>query len=227
MPQKNGPKEPAESTENREYKPNPVESSRTEESKVVPSSHSSGDEERHTKKAKPKWTDVAVAFFTVCLVGVAIWQGHIFSDQLKEMHSGGTDTHDLALAAKSQADASKAQAESKKAQVEKMSESLRKTDDLIAETKVQADSTKTLAENSKTSTQLAERAWVGVQTHVLTSVSVGFPRTAPPAGAKPSSSHRNISFTVEKKRSIRPRPLGLPGIEKTSRIFRSALTCSK
>ena len=32
-------------------------------------------------------------------------------------------------------------------------------------------------------------------------VSVGFPRTPPPGGAYPSSSQRNISFTVEKNRS--------------------------
>ena len=41
-------------------------------------------------------------------------------------------------------------------------------------------------------------------------LSVGLPRTLPPAGAYPSSSHSNISSTVEKNRSIRPRAAGLP-----------------
>jgi hypothetical protein len=36
-----------------------------------------------------------------------------------------------------------------------------------------------------------------------------------------------LSEIVEKNRSIRPRPLAIPGVENTSRIFKSAATCSR
>jgi hypothetical protein len=123
-------------------------------------------EEHHpASEDKPKWTDIAIAFFTVCLVAVAYWQGHIFDKQWNEMHSGGVDTHELALAAKAQADEAKAQ-------VEKLTESLTKTEKLIGATKALADDTKTLADNTlrqANATQaIAEqsitegRPWIGI-----------------------------------------------------------------
>jgi hypothetical protein len=51
-----------------------------------------------------KWTDIAIVILTAGIVGVSALQWH-------EMHSGSADTHDLAVAAKAQADASKAQAD--------------------------------------------------------------------------------------------------------------------
>jgi hypothetical protein len=172
MPQEKGTEEPATSTQNKPDRPEFGKAPGPNETQVVPSSRPADHEQHRTENNGPKWTDIVMALFTVCLVGVAIWQGFVFSRQLEEMHSGGVDTHALAEAAKSQADASKAQADSTKAQVDKMGESLQKTDALIAEAKVQADSTKTLAENTKMSTQLAERAWVGVQTVVLSTYQV-------------------------------------------------------
>jgi hypothetical protein len=51
-----------------------------------------------------KWTDVAIVILTIGIVIVSGLQWH-------EMHSGSADTHDLAMAAKAQADAAKAQAD--------------------------------------------------------------------------------------------------------------------
>jgi hypothetical protein len=145
MPEQYASTEPAKQIKSQ---PNPIEPIRTDEAQVVPSSHSTGEEHDKAKKDKPKWTDVAVAFFTVCLVGVAIWQGHIFNKQLGEMHTGGEDTHALAIAADAQAKAAKAQADEAKTQVEKMTEALGKTDKLINEATTQAVATNRLAEQA-------------------------------------------------------------------------------
>lgn len=133
----------------------------------------------------PKWTDIAVAFFTVCLVGVAIWQGIIFRGQWQEMHSGGMDTHDLAVAAQIQAGAARAQADEAKAQVDELGESLKKTDALIEQATAQTKATQALAQNSKAnldvtrdSEHLAERAWIGVQTEMLSTYTAGKPIAA-------------------------------------------------
>lgn len=120
----------------------------------------------------PNWTDKTVAFFTCLLFVTAVIQGFIFYEQWREMHAGGTDTHDLALAAKAQADEAKAQ-------VNKLEESLKKTDALISEAKVQANASREEAdETNKLAIQAtrsanyaqqaiktavdAERPWVGV-----------------------------------------------------------------
>jgi len=87
---------------------------------------------------RPKWTDVAIVILTVGIVFLATMQWW-------EMHSGGVDTHDLAVAAGKQADAAKALAEQAKAQTDKMRESLGKTDDLIRQAAAQATATNELA----------------------------------------------------------------------------------
>jgi hypothetical protein len=69
----------------------------------------------------PKWTDIAIVLLTCVIAGAAIFQW-------REMHTGATDTHDLAVAAKTQAEAAKAQADA---------------------TKIQAENTKTIAESAK------------------------------------------------------------------------------
>jgi hypothetical protein len=165
MPEQDTSKEPAEQVQNQ---PKPIEPLRTDEAPVVPSPHTSDEEREKTKEDKPKWTDKAMAFFTVCLVGVAIWQGHIFNKQLGEMHTGGEDTHALAVSADSQAKAALAQ-------VQKMVESLGKTDALIKEATAQATATNALAKQAQRSADYAqeaikttvesERPWVGVSAY--------------------------------------------------------------
>jgi hypothetical protein len=138
MPEQDGSKGPTEQIQNQSVPTKPI---RTDEAEVVPSAHSAHKENNHAKDHKPKWTDRTMAFFTVFLFLAAVIQAVIFFKQWQEMHTGGTDTHDLALAAKSQADETKAQ-------VEKMNEGLTKTDKLIAEATAQATSTKILADDT-------------------------------------------------------------------------------
>jgi hypothetical protein len=82
----------------------------------------------------PKWTDMAIVFLTVGIVVVSVLQWH-------EMHTGSTDTHDLALAAKAQAEASKAQAEA-------AARAATDTHELALQAKNQADRTKDIADRT-------------------------------------------------------------------------------
>jgi len=157
-----------------EDKPVPTEPISSDQAKVLPGSYLLDDTFGRSNGDKPKWTDIAMAFFTICLVIVSIIQGHIFYKQWQEMHSGGVDTHDLAVAAKSQADAAIAQANEAKEQVGKMAESLTKTDALIKEATAQAIATNNLALQAQRAADYAqqaiktsvesERPWVGVST---------------------------------------------------------------
>jgi hypothetical protein len=75
-----------------------------------------------------------------------------------EIHSGSSDTHALAVAAKTQAEQSQAQ-------TTKMKESLEKTDNLISRVAEQAKSSNTLASQAKRSTDIAAssmRPWLGM-----------------------------------------------------------------
>ena len=146
MPEQYASKEPAKQIESQ---PKPIEPIRTDEAPVVPKPHSTDEIHNKTKEDKPKWTDKTVAFFTLCLVAVAVWQGIIFRRQWQEMHSGGVDTKALADAAKAQADAAKAQADEAKEQVGKMAEALTKTDSLIKEATAQAIATKGIAASTQ------------------------------------------------------------------------------
>ncbi|WP_433964253.1 hypothetical protein [Tunturiibacter gelidiferens] len=162
-------------TEQIQNQSDPTKPIRAYEAEVVPSSHSSYEEQNKTKEDQPKWTDKAVAFFTICLVGVAIWQAVIFNRQWEEMHTGGEDTKALATAADTQAKAAKAQADEAKEQVGKMVESLAKTDALIRQATAQATATNRLAVQAQRSADYAkqavdnsiesERPWVGVSSY--------------------------------------------------------------
>jgi hypothetical protein len=151
MPEQYASKEPAEQVQNQ---PKPIEPIVTDEAPVVPNAHSAHEEWNKTKEDKPKWTDKTVALFTLCLFLVAIVQGYIFYKQWQEMHSGGDDTHNLALAAKAQADEAKEQ-------VTKMAESLTKTDTLIKEATAQAVATNSLAVQAQRTFEAANRPYVG------------------------------------------------------------------
>jgi hypothetical protein len=180
MPEQNPAQEPAKPVKDQSE---PIPSTSTKQTQVVPTAHSSNEKENKAGRDNPKWTDVAVAFFTVCLVAVAIWQGHIFNKQWEEMHSGGTDTHALAEAAEAQADAAKAQADETKAQVDKLTESLKKTDVLIKEATAQANATNLLAVQAQRSADYAQQAiktsveadrpWVGMSTFNVTNFVEG------------------------------------------------------
>lgn len=78
-----------------------------------------------------------MAIFTLVLVLVGIGTYFILKNQLKEMHEGGTDTHDLAVAAGKQAT---------------------QTEELAKRMKDQADQTKTIAEQAVVQAQAAQSA---------------------------------------------------------------------
>lgn len=80
-------------------------------------------------REKPKWTDRAIAFLTIGIVALAYMQW-------QEMHSGGSDTHDLAVAAGQQA---------------------KRMKELAEKMKVQADNTFTLGKAAQEANSIAER----------------------------------------------------------------------
>ena len=98
---------------------------------------------------------VWMAVFTVILAMLSLGTLFILKNQLGEMHSGGIDTHDLAIAAGKQADAAKAQSEESKLQVDKMQKSLEKTDALIEQATVQAQASKASAKAAETQSRQA------------------------------------------------------------------------
>src|SRR5260370_20825473 len=102
-----------------------------------------------------KWTDIAIVILTAGIVLAAVVQTVIFNKQWKEMHDSGTDTHDLAVAAKAQADAAKAQAD--------------RTKDLADRALVQTRVIRALVDQADRANDIAlgameanERAWVSV-----------------------------------------------------------------
>jgi hypothetical protein len=134
-------------------------------------------EQRRTKKEKESSADRAarvtasatkwMAFFTFVLAATSVGTVWILRNQLTEMHKGGIDTHDLAVAAGKQADAAKAQSEQAKAQTKKMAESLRKTDALIRIASEQAVATTKLVEAAKQQADTASaglRPWIRITT---------------------------------------------------------------
>jgi len=85
-------------------------------------------------------------------------QTAIFKKQWQEMRSGGTDTHDLAIQSRHQADVAKAQAEQAQVQTEKMAESLAKTDGLLKTAIAQAKATNELAVQTTRAADLAQQS---------------------------------------------------------------------
>jgi hypothetical protein len=101
-------------------------------------------------KNDTKSTDWLIVFLTAVIAGTSYLQW-------KEIRSGSSDTHDLAVAAKTQADAAKSQSEQAKAQTDKMAESLKKTDDLIKQATEQAKAINRMADAAKTQAGISQR----------------------------------------------------------------------
>jgi hypothetical protein len=101
------------------------------------------EEETPTDKAgrRTATATVLMAFFTLVLVVVGIGTYLILKNQLREMHEGGVDTHELAVAAKAGADAAGKQADAAGKQVTS-------THDLAVAAKNQADAAKTQSDNA-------------------------------------------------------------------------------
>jgi hypothetical protein len=209
--------------------PGPVTPGGSHEIELVTASHPTDAVE--TNSDKPKWTDKTVAFFTLALFLAALIQGYIFYKQWQEMHSGGADTHDLAVAAKAQAEASDTQAKEATAQVDKLVESLKKTDALIAEATTQANATSqqavatnVLAKQAQRSADYAqqaiktsveaERPWIGVGNFAVSNflegqtakITVNFVNS----GKRPASASAFYNAQVVKDLPMYPSFTGIP-----------------
>jgi len=123
----------------------------------------------HSSSSVPRWDRTKRVVDLLSGIAVIATLGFI-ARQWHEMHEGGKDTHDLAVAAKAQADAAKAQADNSKAQVDRMGESLQKTSQLIAAATIQAKATNKLAAQAQRSADTAqeqlinsERPWANAE----------------------------------------------------------------
>jgi hypothetical protein len=133
--------------------------------------------------------DWIMAFCTTCLLFVAGIAACISYFQWREMHSGGVDTHDLAIAAKAQADATKAEADSMRDLAERSLRQAEATDKLAKQAEISASAsiqsardadisakaTKDMAsisaetlKNAKENAQLDQRPWLSVGSLRLT-----------------------------------------------------------
>jgi len=133
--------------------------------------------------------DGIMAFSTACLLLVGVIAAGISYFQWHEMHMGGVDTHDLAQAAKVQADATKAEADSMKELATRALRQAEATDRLAVQaeksaaasiqsardanvsaraTKEMADTSAESLENAKESAHLDQRAWLAMTSLRLT-----------------------------------------------------------
>jgi hypothetical protein len=134
-------------------------------------------------------TDWIMALSTVCILVIATIAAFISYYQWREMHEGGADTHELALAAKAQADATKAEADSMKDLAERTLRQAEATDKLAQQAQRSADASVESAHDSDISAratkemaatatatlgqaregvQLDQRAWLAVTSLRLT-----------------------------------------------------------
>jgi hypothetical protein len=118
-----------------------------------------------------------MALFTVLLFLAAVIQAVIFYKQWKEMQSGGTDTHDLAIAAGKQADRTKDLADRMKDQSDRTKDLADQTKSLAESAKTQAGqaiiqaqeatiaarAAKSAADTAKDALHISERAYLSVQ----------------------------------------------------------------
>jgi len=102
----------------------------------------------------------AIAFFALCTVVVAILQWRVMSGQLAEMKNGGTDTHDLAVAATTQSQAMEIAAEAQRTQAASAVESLQKAD--IAHEASERQS-KAALDAGIAASKIDQRPWVVVE----------------------------------------------------------------
>jgi hypothetical protein len=115
-----------------------------------------------------------------------------------EMRSGGTDTHDLAVAAGKQADAAKILAEQAKVQTGKMSESLEKATEQAIATNNLAKQAKRSADIARDAFKASNRPYVGIGTIMIKYLSTDV------SGVitfydRPVRQAINMDFTIETK----------------------------
>jgi hypothetical protein len=100
-----------------------------------------------------KLTDWIIAVCTLCILIVAMIAAVISYFQWHEMHAGGVDTHDLAVAAKAQADANRAEAESMKTLADRAQRQAEASDHLAQQSAVSAEAAMKSARDADISAQ--------------------------------------------------------------------------
>lgn len=126
-------------------------------------------DESASDKAQRRTTTatVVMAIFTAVLAVVGVLTYFILKNQLREMHEGGADTHDLAVAAGKQADAAKILAEQAKAQTGRMDKSLEKATEQAIATNNLASQAKRSADIARDAFKASNRPYVGVGTIII------------------------------------------------------------
>jgi hypothetical protein len=112
------------------------------------------------------WLTGAMAFFALCSVMVGLLQWSSMRGQLAEVKSGSVDTHQLAEATKSQAEASKEIATAAKSQADNSASQAAAMKQLAERALAQATATNTLASEAKRSADIAQSQsapWVGIE----------------------------------------------------------------
>ena len=115
----------------------------------------------------------AIAVFALCSVVVAILQWRAMTGQLKEMQSGGTDTHNLAVAAGNQAtwtqslaDYMKTQADRTKDLADRMKDQADQTTTIAGQAVIQAEAAQSAAKTARRSLEISHRPWLVVKATV-------------------------------------------------------------
>lgn len=107
---------------------------------------------------------VAVAAIT----GMIFWkQLSVMSEQLREMKSGGVDTHELAIAAGKQADAASKQADRTKDLADRMKDQADRTKVIADQAIVQAQAASSAAKTASDQLVLGERPWVKIKHRII------------------------------------------------------------
>lgn len=117
------------------------------------------------EKATLRWAKLAVFMSAIAALFVCL--------QWYEMHTGGQDTHDLAVAAGKQADAAAKQADSARLQLEEMKKQVSDTHDLALAAKDQANAAQKTADTAHDTLTRSNRPWVGVESVQITQ-PIGF-----------------------------------------------------
>jgi hypothetical protein len=137
-------------------------------------------DEREAKKKKESPTDRAARITATSTIWIAVFTvvlAVVGGITLFEVMEGGSDTHDLAQAAKTQS-------QQAIAQTTKMGEAIAKQDAMIAQTTAQAQATNQLVNQMKRSADIAKEqqaAWVGIENPTTMPVTFKYlwPKPAP------------------------------------------------
>ena len=122
----------------------------------------------------PKWTDKAIVFLTLGIVGAAVWQAVLVNKQWEEMADAGKQTNSIIAEAGRLADANETLAQGMTNSVAQakasLAATLRQGQQSLAQSKRSLDTTVEMARN-------AQRAWVGAVEPSAT-ITVGSPFSA-------------------------------------------------